>query len=275
MTLEGLLMRLKHLDLILIVTVALMNVIWALLPYHLSIIGTVLALPLVFLLPGYALTEFLVHKLSLDLLRRFIFSIGLSIAMDIIIGFIMNSFSFGLRAISWSVFLGLMTVFLSLTIVYFREKYSFEYLKLPKFHFRIYEYVLIGLSLLTIVLSIWYSAINVLQQPHTFFTELWMQSSKESNNTCDIHLGVQSFEITSVRYRIVMSENGTQVNVWQPVILAPQQEWNRSVVMSPNFTNTVYVEVKLYKIDQPETVYRDVHITLNTSGDSRNRKENC
>src|SRR5438270_9727567 len=109
MTREGLLMRLKYLDLILIVIVALMNIIWTLLPYHLPIIGTVLALPLVFMLPGYALTEVIIYKLSLDFLRRFIFSIGLSLAIDILAGFIMNSFSFGLRAMSWSVFLGMIT----------------------------------------------------------------------------------------------------------------------------------------------------------------------
>src|SRR5438105_797407 len=103
-------MRLKHLDLIVTITLAAMNVIWALLPSRIPIVGIVLALPLVFILPGYALTEVLFRKRSLGAPERLLFSIGLSLAIAILSGLILNLLPGGLQAISWALWLGLFTV---------------------------------------------------------------------------------------------------------------------------------------------------------------------
>ena len=71
-------MRLKNLDLMLSTALVFMNVVWVWLPIsHPSAIGVVLALPLVFLLPGYTLTEALFYKRPFGALYRFIFSLGI------------------------------------------------------------------------------------------------------------------------------------------------------------------------------------------------------
>src|SRR5438067_8230566 len=107
-------MRLKHLDLIVTITLAAMNVIWALLPSRIPLVGIVLALPLVFVLPGYTLTEVLLRKRSFNTSNRLLFSIGLSLAIAILSGFILNLLPGGLQAISWALWLGLFTVVFSL-----------------------------------------------------------------------------------------------------------------------------------------------------------------
>ena len=56
---------------------------------------------------------------------------------------------------------------------------------------------------------------------------------------------------------------------------SPPREWDQLVPMPPRSTKRVYVEVRLYKSDKPETVYRQVHVTLNDLGDSKNRKMQC
>src|SRR5947207_8640920 len=167
-------MRQIHLDLILIVTISIMNVIWALLPSHPPVIGIVLALPLVFLLPGYTLTEALFNNRSFDGIYRFILSVGLSLAIDILSGFVLNIFPAGLRAISWAVILGLLTTVFSLLVAYRRLRPSIDKVRLPKFRFSIREYTLVGLSIIVVILSIQYSANSVAQQPHPGFTQLWM-----------------------------------------------------------------------------------------------------
>src|SRR5438270_522643 len=48
-------MRLKNLDLIIAMLIAVINVGWALLPNRSFVVSLILALPLVFLLPGYTL----------------------------------------------------------------------------------------------------------------------------------------------------------------------------------------------------------------------------
>src|SRR5271165_5198204 len=119
-------MRLKNLDLIITIAVALINVGWVLLPNRPSLLGTIFVLPSLFVLPGYALTEALfrrsstdadalTHKVRLRLERpfgmsdRLIISLGLSFAIDIICGFVLNMLPMGLQALSWAVALGLLT----------------------------------------------------------------------------------------------------------------------------------------------------------------------
>src|SRR2546425_9981556 len=124
MTWEGLPMRLKNLDLIAAVTIAAMNVLWALLPYHIIVIGIILVLPLVFVLPGYTLTEALLRSRSHDAFNRLVFSISLSLAIDILSGFILNLLPMGLQAKSWAVLLGLLTALFSLLAAYLRRGVS-------------------------------------------------------------------------------------------------------------------------------------------------------
>ena len=53
-------MRLKNLDLIVAVIIAALNMVWVLVPSRTPVIGTILALPLVFVLPWFR------HSLSDD-----------------------------------------------------------------------------------------------------------------------------------------------------------------------------------------------------------------
>ena len=65
-------MRLKNLDLIVTLIIVVLNVIWVLLPSHLPVIGIILSLPLVFVLPGYTLTEALFRKRLLETSHRLV-----------------------------------------------------------------------------------------------------------------------------------------------------------------------------------------------------------
>ena len=131
-------MRLKNLDLIVSVLIAAINVGWVLLLNPLALVGIILALPLVFFLPGYTLTEALFKQssgTSIPLIRepklrierrfnvsdRLILSLGLSLAIDIICGFALNILPLGLQSLSWSVSLGFLTMIFSLIAAYRRR----------------------------------------------------------------------------------------------------------------------------------------------------------
>src|SRR5579859_3336673 len=102
---EGLYLRLKHPDLVLATAIALANVVWAFLPYHVPAIGTALALPLVFITPGYTLTAALFHRRSLDMAYRMLLSLGISVSIVIAGGLVLNALPGGLRPSSWSALL--------------------------------------------------------------------------------------------------------------------------------------------------------------------------
>src|ERR1700733_3127881 len=126
-------MRRRYLDLILTITIALINVLWAFHPINLPGVSIILALPLVFLLPGYALIDILSCKSHLDGLYRFVFSLVLSVTIDILGGFALNFFPIGLREISWAALLGLLTAVLALVAMGLRRKYSLNEVRLSKF----------------------------------------------------------------------------------------------------------------------------------------------
>src|SRR5258708_6038085 len=147
MTWEGSSMRLKNLDLIVTVTIAATNVIWALLPNRTPVIGIILALPLVFVLPGYALTEALFHKRSLDASRRLLFSLGLSLEIAVVSGLILNLLPVGLQAVSWAALLGLLTVVFSLLAAYLRRGTLVNVTQTSRFRITFYQGILFGLAM--------------------------------------------------------------------------------------------------------------------------------
>jgi uncharacterized membrane protein len=255
-------MRPKNLDLIVAMIIAVMNVVWTLLPSHITVVGIILALPLVFVLPGYTLTEALFRKRSLSTTDRLIFSLGLSVAIDVVSGFILNTI--GLRALSWAAFLGVLTVVFSLLVAYLRRGAPVSGARLPRFRLNIYQSILFGLAAAVVLVSIVYSITSAEQQPYPGFTQLWMLPAAQNGQGCAVSLGIHSFEATSVSYRVTMTMNEAQITTWPPIVLAPQQEWKQVVPVPLGATGGTSVEVRLYRLDKPQSVYREVHLTVHS-----------
>jgi hypothetical protein len=257
-------MRLKNLDLIVTVTFATLNVVWATLPGHILAMGIILALPLVFVLPGYTLTETLFNNQSLGGPARLLFSLGLSLAIDILCGLVLSLLPVGLRGTSWTMLLGTFTVLFSLLVAYLRGRTPSSGVRLPRLRFTTSNLVLFGLATLVVVLSIAYDAVGVAQQPYPGFTQLWVLPAAQAEKGCAVRLGVRSFESTPITYRIMMTIEKAQAATWPSVVLAPQGEWGLLVSIPPEATDNVYVEVQLYRIDKPQKVYREVNVTLHS-----------
>jgi uncharacterized membrane protein len=258
-------MRRKNLDLIIMMSIVVMNVVWALLPFHITVIGIILALPLVFVLPGYALTEALFHQRSLETAHHLVFSLALSLAVVILSGFILNLFPTGLHALSWTLFLGLLTVVFSL-IANLRRKEQSNGVQPLRFNFSISAFILFEVATIVTILAILYSAVGVAQQRQPGFTQLWIQPTAQSGSSCAIRIGVSSFESTLVTYRIIMTMNSTQIATWSSVALVPREQWEQIEPVNPGTSGNTFVEVRLYRLDKPQTVYQKVDLTLDNLG---------
>ena len=276
-------MRVKNLDLIGAIFFALLCVGWAQLPSRPLIIGIMLAVPLVFVLPGYTLTQVLFRKRSPDPLTDtaknlilqprlkidqpvsavdyIIFSLGLSLAIDVVMGFILNVFPMGLQLQSWTISLGLLTTVFALLATYRRRGDRVKYQRRSRPRITIYEYIVLGLAIVEAFVAVWFSAIRP-SQPQPSFTQFWMLPSTQANNSCAVQIGVRSYETTSVTYRIMVMANGAQLTSWPSFILGTQQEWDRSVSVTPAATGSIFVDARLYRLDKPETIYREVHMAL-------------
>ena len=268
-------MRLKNLDLLLVISIVALNVLVTLLPYKTPVIEIIVTLPLVFLLPGYVLTEAMFHKRTFDAAHRLTSSLALSLTIVIVGGFILNVFPTGLHAIPWSLFLGSLTLLFTLWVAILRRRKLVPEKRFPRFHFPLYGYIVFGLAVIGAILCVQYSVNSAIQQPHPGFTQLWILPSKQTNNSCAISIGVHSFEATPITYRLVMTINGSQVNTWSSIVLAPQEVWDQSVSIKPGITDSSYIEARLYNAEQPKTVYRNVHLTFHILEDSKEQKMRC
>src|SRR2546425_5645654 len=264
---EGSLMRLKNLDLIGAVFFAVLCVGWAQLPSRPLIIGIILTVPLIFVLPGYTLTQVLFSKQSPDsssdtsdnlilqprlkisqpvsAVDYIIFSLGLSMAIDVVMGFMLNVFPMGLQLQSWAISLGLVTTVFALLAAYLRRGNLMKHKRMIRPRITIYECILLGLAIVVATVAIWLSTIG---PPQTSFTQFWMLPSTQTSNSCAVQIGVHSFETTPVTYRIVVAINGTQVTSWPSIILATQQEWDRSVSINSVATGSIFVDARLYRL---------------------------
>ena len=281
-------MRLKNVDLVVAMFFVVINVSWIQFPNRPLVIGIILALPLIFILPGYTLTQILFRKRSpvpdyssnlilrpilkieqpIDAVDHIILSLGLSMAIDVVVGFGLNVLPIGLQALSWTLSLGLITTVFALLAAFLRRKDIVKVARITKPRITIYKCILFGSAILVATVAVWFSIIRPLE-PQPSFTQFWMLPK---NNSCAVSIGVHSFEATSVTYRIVMTANGSQVNTWSSIALAPQEKWDQSVSIKPGATGNIDIEARLYRADRPETVYRNVHLTLHSLKGSKDEQ---
>ncbi|SRR6266568_7932225 len=265
-------MRRKNRDLMVTAIIASLNIIWTLLPNRPIVIGVILTMPLVFFLPGYILTEALFSKRTLIASHHLVLSLALSMAIDIIGGLILNVLPIGLQTLSWAGLLGLLTIVLAILVAYLRRGKQVNGIKPERLRITARQILLFGLAIIVAILSMLYAALGVVQQPHPGFTQLWMLPTVQAGKSCTVRLGVRSFEKTSVAYRVTITINGTQVIPSSLVVLTPQQEWQQLLPIAPGPVNQMYVEANLYRLDKPQNVYRNVHVTLSNLPVSKDGK---
>jgi uncharacterized membrane protein len=275
-------MRKHNRDLIVAILISGINIGWTQVPTHPLLINIILALPLISILPGYTLTQVLLSKrlpdpepvASNDLLPepgtkskrpvgaadQLVLSLGLSVALDVLLGFALNFLPMGLQTLSWTLALGLLTTLFAL-LALLRRKERVEVVKAPGIRLRVSDGILFGLAILIASSAVWFSIQRPIK-PQPSFTQLWMLPANQASKSCAVSIGVQSFETTSVTYRIVLTTNDRRTITWSSIPLTPQSKWVRSVSITSGSATSVYVEAQLYREDQPGVVYRNVHLTF-------------
>lgn len=284
-------MRTRNADLILVFVLSILNLVYAFFPiYHTTFIGVALALPLIFVLPGYAVTEVFFKRQTQTSSRfsstdpiqarrilttsdRFILSLGSSLAIAIGGGFLLNLLPLGLRATSWAAFLGLLTALLALLAIILRvQRQKGEPPEGQPVHpSRLTPRTLLLFwgAIVIALFSILYSVFSAGQQPHAGFTQFWLVPPSQSQHQCIVQLGVHSFEETPVTYRLNILINGKMVQTWATIALTPRQEWDQSVQITLNVKESAYIKAELYLSNKPEIVYRSVNVLLHSTDDGK------
>src|SRR2546421_7905264 len=277
----------RNVDLIGAMCFAVSGMGWALLSNRPLLVGVLLAIPLVFILPGYTLTRAFFRRQPEDPLSAssnglilqprlkigqpfgavdlMVFSLGLSLVIDVVTGLLLNLIPVGLQWQSWTFSLGLVTIVFAL-LAYVRDKSAHVQGKSAHvWHIPLKEYALLGSALVVVALALWLATIRP-PQSQSGFTQFWMLSSTQANHSCAVLIGMHSFESAPATYRIQVMSNGTQSALWPSIMLTTQQEWDRVVPVTPAAGGSTVVDAQLYRLDQPGVIYREVHVTLRSCG---------
>lgn len=232
------------------------------------IVGRVLTLPLVFLLPGYALMSALFPGREFGMVERLLFSLGLSLACVILGGLLLNLTPWGLRAGSWALLLGSITLGACMVTLLRRRRQGISppgWLRPGRIGLNVRQGLLLGLAVLIVCGAVAVSIIGAERQPYPGFTQLWVLPVSGANSQNEVRLGVKNMESAAMEYRLVVNVDGRVVKVWPAIALNQNSTWQATLALPQSgHTGTAKVEANLYREDAPKTIYRHVLLWLST-----------
>jgi uncharacterized membrane protein len=241
-------------DLVAVVALTVLAVAAVLLQVNNIIAIPLLALPLVFVLPGYALTAVLFPKGGLGLPETLAFSLGLSLATDIVGGLVINLTPQGLAVLPWMLFLVSVTLGASAIAARRRPQRLELVASQSGIGLNVGQIFLFGLSIVLVVSAVMIVRIQ-LAQPSTQFTELWtLPNSALGQNAVDV--GIRNSEVGKTEYKLEIQVGGNRVYESSPIALLPGETWEQVIPLPIPAAGDM--QVLLYRADNPGKVYRQV-----------------
>lgn len=253
----------KSVDLAVVVVAAVAALLVTLAAVENAAVRTLFALPLVLVLPGYALIAAAFPRRDLGVAERLAFSAGVSLAVAGLGGVVLNWTPAGLQADSWALLLGGVTLGASEVAAYRRRGQPAVAPARAGVGLGGGQWLLFGLAALVIAGAVGVATVGANRQPRSGFTQLWMTPASEDRQDA-VYLGVTSLEVTAVRYELQVVIGGAVVREWQPLELAPGERWVTRVELPAPEPGLRTVEAVLYRLDNPESVYRRVQLWRRT-----------
>ncbi|MBK9745752.1 MAG: hypothetical protein IPO91_03140 [Chloroflexi bacterium] len=186
-----------------------------------------------------------------DAALRVALTIGIFVAVTLVIGIILNYTSGGISRPLWMIGYGLYTLISSLVALGARGHYGTTPITL-----KYSRAVLLVLLAGVFGISYWMARIGLETYPHTGFTEFWML--RDENNAPDgVLLGLTSGEIEPVSYRLETRSDGHLIEAWPDLELAPGETWQTTLTLPETAVDPVIG--LLYRVGESEP-YRRVEL---------------
>jgi uncharacterized membrane protein len=231
------------------------------------LIRTILVLPLALALPGYALTTALFRGRATRVAERLVLSLGLSLAVTVVGGVLLDWTPWGLQARSWVLLLGSITLSATAWTAYQERGRPLTHTGRPWMGLDRSGWTRLALAALVMSLAVTVGITGALLQPRPGFTQLWMLPV----DALSARVGVHNMEGMRVQYRLQVLADGTCALQWPLIDLEHNEQWERTIELSSELPDPGLLEAVLCRVDAADTTCRRVALRLDEQADAGGR----
>lgn len=215
-------------------------------------------LPLLFILPGYALVGLMTTD-KLGFAEHLTLSMGLSTGLAVLGGLLLHLVGLGLQTDAWVSFLGSITLVATAGTLHrsYRNQDA-ETQQVDRQPIPVRSIGMVALALLLVVGAFQVARWGATNFGQSRFTQLWMTPMAATAEQQIIQFGVHNQEAMSLHYRLQLKVNDTVAQEWTNLALAPDQIWETTVALPLAQLAEGELAAYLYREDMPDNAYRYV-----------------
>jgi len=232
----------------------------------------VIGLPLVLMLPGYAVVVALFPGFPrepeadpdsghISWPEWWLMVLVASIVSAVILGFIINFLSVGLRTRPWTYALVCWTLLAVLVGLIRRQRHDGISGSLIFRVIGVRQAIPFTLAILITAGALTLGVVGAQRQPYPGFTQLWLLLNSAKGQGA-FTVGVKNQEGVTRTYRVVLGSRHHRRIFYRssPFVLANNQSWSRVIQVRVKYDRRVVA--RLYRLDRPTVVYRHVFVNL-------------
>lgn len=252
--------RLKGADLVGVGILVVANLLFALTGGGHGAVAGVVASVVVLGASGYAVqAALLAGGADIELAGHVLLSLGISLSLAALGGFVLNWLPAGLTPQAWAILLLAVAVCGVAVAAYRRRLHPPTRAPSagPTLQWRARDLVAFGLAALMTAGAIALAVVGAQRAPMTTFTQLWLLPAP-SNEPNTVQLGVRNLEGGTVTYYLRLAVGSTATGPLQRMTLAPDQTWTAKVTLPVRLAAGVPVEADLFRGTDLTHPYRHV-----------------
>jgi hypothetical protein len=234
-------------------------------PVRLPWLQALAAVPLVLFTPGYTLLAALLPGSRPGVIERALFSVGLSLAVTILGTVALDRTHWGLQPAAWAALLGGVTLAAGAAAWARRRRLpqaAAPWRVLAPIHGS--QALLFSLAALAAIAAVTLAGRPAPARGAEGYSLLWLLPAADGNPNA-ARLGLSSHELAATEYRLALELDGRPIQEWGELSLAPGDRWEATAALPPARADEM-LEARLYRADDPETIYRRVTLWRRAPG---------
>lgn len=238
--------------------VAVGGLVIALAPDEASVLKAMLVLPLLLVVPGYALTAAVLPARLLRPFERSMLSIGLSVAWLVVAGLLMHALRIPIERGTWYLAVVVLLLPATVAIVAHRRADPASAPRVPHPAIVPSQVAIVALAVVVALSAVVLARSGALAHDGPGFTQLWLLRA-DGPDAPGVRIGVRNETGEATRYRLEVRTRERVLRRWPSIAVANGATWEVQALLEPGERPEGPIEARLYRAGSNE-VYRRVRL---------------